>query len=167
MGAARESGSHVFSIDQMNQRKKNRPTDQSNYQRMGEAPLGRTRRSWLEVIVVMHPPNAKLRYEWMEHLIPNNMGILRPDRVLEVGTVEDYMTSTGIWPYSLVDLRGGLQVVHSGSPSGNTMHSKGLVSLPYSPPFLPSDNGTPPTTIGLLRSDGLQGARPRVPQPAC
>jgi hypothetical protein len=37
-------------------------------------------------------PKAKLRYEWMEHLMPKNMGIVRPDRVLVVRTVEDYMT---------------------------------------------------------------------------
>jgi hypothetical protein len=40
LGAAWESGIHVFSIDQMNQRKKNRPRVQSSYQRMGEAPWG-------------------------------------------------------------------------------------------------------------------------------
>jgi hypothetical protein len=28
----------------------------------------------------------------MEHITPKNMGVVRPDRVLVVGTVEDYMT---------------------------------------------------------------------------
>jgi hypothetical protein len=40
------------------------------------------------------PPEAKLRYEWMEHPMPRNMGVVRPDRVLVVETVEDYMTVT-------------------------------------------------------------------------
>jgi hypothetical protein len=40
-----------------------------------------------------HPaPEAKLRYEWMEHLMHKNMGIVRPDRVLVFGTMEDYVT---------------------------------------------------------------------------
>jgi hypothetical protein len=38
------------------------------------------------------PPEATLRYEWMVHLMPRNMGVVRPERVLVVGTVEDYMT---------------------------------------------------------------------------
>jgi hypothetical protein len=29
---------------------------------------------------------------WMEHLMSNNMGVIRPERVLVVGTVEDYKT---------------------------------------------------------------------------
>jgi hypothetical protein len=44
------------------------------------------------VVVVTQPPEEKWRYEWMEQLMPKNMGIVRPDRVLVVGTVEDYMT---------------------------------------------------------------------------
>jgi hypothetical protein len=39
-----------------------------------------------------HTMAATLRYEWIEHLMPRNMGLVRPDRVLVVGTVEDYMT---------------------------------------------------------------------------
>jgi hypothetical protein len=74
LGAAWESGTHVFSIEQMNQRKTNRPKAQSIYKIMGEAPWG------------------TLRYEWMEHLMPRNMGVFRSDRVLVVGTVEDCMT---------------------------------------------------------------------------
>jgi hypothetical protein len=41
-GAAWESRIHVLSI---NQRKTNRPRAQSSYQRMGEAPWGRIRKS--------------------------------------------------------------------------------------------------------------------------
>jgi hypothetical protein len=84
--AAWESGIHVFSIDKMNQRKTNLPRAQSIYQMIGEAPWGSIRKLWPEVVEVTQPPNAKLRYEWMEHLMPNTMGILRPDRV----AVEDY-----------------------------------------------------------------------------
>jgi hypothetical protein len=62
LGATRESGICVFSIDQMNQRKKNPPRAQSIYQRTGEAPWGSIRKSWPEVFVVT-PPQEKLRYE--------------------------------------------------------------------------------------------------------
>jgi hypothetical protein len=76
----------------MNQRKITHPKAQSMYQIMGEAPWGRIRKSWPEIVVVAQPPEATLRYEWMEHLMPRNIGVVRPDRVLVVGTVEDYMT---------------------------------------------------------------------------
>jgi hypothetical protein len=59
---------------------------------MGEAPWGRIQTSWPEVVVVTQSPEATLRYEWMEHLMPRNMGMDRPERVLLVGTIEDYMT---------------------------------------------------------------------------
>jgi hypothetical protein len=91
LGAAWESGIHVFGIEQMNQRKATRPNAQF-YQRIGEAPWGRIRKSWPEVFVVTQLPEAKLRYEWMEHLMPRIMGVVGSDRVLVVGTVEDYMT---------------------------------------------------------------------------
>jgi hypothetical protein len=92
LGAAWESGIHVFSIEQMNQRNKIHPKAQSIYQRMGEAPWGRIPKSWPEVVVATHPPKAKLRHEWMEHLMPRNMDAVRPDIVLVVVTLEDYMT---------------------------------------------------------------------------
>jgi hypothetical protein len=92
LGAAWESGTHCFSIEQMNQRKTTRPKAQSIYQRMGEAPWGRIQKYWPEVVVVTQPPGDTLRYEWMEHLMPRNMGVFRPDRVFVVVTVEDYMT---------------------------------------------------------------------------
>jgi hypothetical protein len=57
---------------------------------MGEAHWGRIRKSWPEVVAA--PPDAKWRYEWMEHDMPKNMGIVIPDRVLVVRTVKDYMT---------------------------------------------------------------------------
>jgi hypothetical protein len=41
---------------------------------------------------VTQSPEAKVGYECMEHLMPSNMGVVRPDRVLVVGTVEDCMT---------------------------------------------------------------------------
>jgi hypothetical protein len=42
--------------------------------------------------VVTQPPDATLRYEWMERLMCRNMVVDRPDRVLVVRTVEEYMT---------------------------------------------------------------------------
>jgi hypothetical protein len=86
-GAAWESGTHVFSIEQMNQRKITCPKAHSIYLRLGEAPWGRIRKSWPEIVVVTQPPEATLRYEWMEHLMPRNMVVDRPDRVLMVVTV--------------------------------------------------------------------------------
>jgi hypothetical protein len=60
---------------------------------MGEAPWGGIRKSWLEIVVeTQPPPEDTLRYEWMEHLMLRNMVVDRTDRVLVVGTVEDYMT---------------------------------------------------------------------------
>jgi site-specific DNA-cytosine methylase len=54
--------------------------------------LGRIRKSWPESVVATQPPEATLRYEWMEHLMPRNMVVDRPDRVLVLETVEDYIT---------------------------------------------------------------------------
>jgi hypothetical protein len=48
--------------------------------------------SWPEIVAVTQPPEATVRYEWMEHLIPRHMAVDRPDRVLVIGTVEDYTT---------------------------------------------------------------------------
>jgi hypothetical protein len=87
-----ESDTPAFSLDQMNQRNTTRPKAQSIYQRIGDAPWGRIRKSWPDFFVVTQPPEATLRYEWMEHLIPRNMAVDGPERVLMVGTVEDYMT---------------------------------------------------------------------------
>jgi hypothetical protein len=56
LGAAWESGTHVFSIEHMNQRKTTHPKAQSMYQRMGETPWGRIRKSWPEVVVATQPP---------------------------------------------------------------------------------------------------------------
>jgi hypothetical protein len=41
---------------------------------------------------VTHTPESTVRYEWMERLIPRNMAVDRPDRVLVIGTVEDNMS---------------------------------------------------------------------------
>jgi hypothetical protein len=38
------------------------------------------------------PPKATVRYEWIERLMTRDVKVNRPDRVLVVGTVEDYMT---------------------------------------------------------------------------
>jgi hypothetical protein len=46
LGAAWESGTHIVSIEQLNQRNTTRPKAQSIYQRMGEAPWGRIRKYW-------------------------------------------------------------------------------------------------------------------------
>jgi hypothetical protein len=81
LGADWESGTHVFSIEQMNQIKTTRPKSQKDYKRMGEAPWGRIQKSWPEIVFVIQPPDATFRYEWMEHLMPRNMGVARPDRV--------------------------------------------------------------------------------------
>jgi hypothetical protein len=62
LGAAWESGIHVFSIEQMNQRKTTRPKAQSSYQRMGEAPWVRIWKYLPYVAVVTQPPKATLRY---------------------------------------------------------------------------------------------------------
>jgi hypothetical protein len=85
-------GTHIFSIEQLNQRKITRPKAQSIYQRMGEAPWGRIQKSWSENVVMTQPPEATVRYEWMERLMPRNMVVNRPERVLVIGTVEDYTT---------------------------------------------------------------------------
>jgi hypothetical protein len=87
LGAAWENGTHVFSIEQLNQRKTNRPKDHSIYQRMGEAPWGRIRKSWPDIVVVTHLPEATVRYEWMERLIPRDVTVDRPVRVIVIVTV--------------------------------------------------------------------------------
>jgi hypothetical protein len=90
--AAWENFTHVFSIEQLNQRKTNRPKAHPIYQRMGEAPWGHIRKSWPDIVVVTHPPEATLRYEWMECLMPRDVTVDIPDRVIVIGTVKDYMT---------------------------------------------------------------------------
>jgi hypothetical protein len=97
------NGIHVFSIEKMNQMKTTRPKAQYIYQRMGEAPRGRIWKYWLDAVVVTPPPEAQLRYEWMEQLMSRNMGVVRPDIVSVVGTVEDYMTiDHKVWEKHLV-----------------------------------------------------------------
>jgi hypothetical protein len=59
---------------------------------MGEAPWGRIRKFWPEIVVVTCPPEATVRYEWMERLIPKTMVVDIPDRVLVISTIEYYMT---------------------------------------------------------------------------
>jgi hypothetical protein len=59
---------------------------------MGEAPWGRIWKSWPDIVVVTQPPEANVRYEWMERLMPRNMAVDRPDRVLVIGAIVDYMT---------------------------------------------------------------------------
>jgi hypothetical protein len=59
---------------------------------MGEAPWGRIRKSWPDIVVVTQPPEATLRYEWMGRLISRNVTVDRPDRVLFICTVEYYVT---------------------------------------------------------------------------
>jgi hypothetical protein len=53
----------------------------------GGAPWGSIQKSWPEIVVVTQPPEITVRYEWMEHLMPRNMAVDRPDRVLVIGTV--------------------------------------------------------------------------------
>jgi hypothetical protein len=66
---------------------------QSIYQRIGEAPWGCIRKSWPDIFVVTQPPKSTLRHALMECLMPTNATAYRPDRVLLMGTVEDYMTA--------------------------------------------------------------------------
>jgi hypothetical protein len=54
--AAWDNGSHIFSINQLNQRKTTLPKAQSIYQRIGEAPWGCIRKSWQDIVAVTQPP---------------------------------------------------------------------------------------------------------------
>jgi hypothetical protein len=92
LGAAWLNGTHVFSIEQLNQRKTTRPKAHSLYQRMRGAPWGRIRKSWPDIAVVTQPPEATVTYEWMDRIMPRDMTVDRPGRVLVIGTVEHYMT---------------------------------------------------------------------------
>jgi hypothetical protein len=38
------------------------------------------------------PPKFTARYEWMERLMTRDMTMDRPDRVIVIVTIEDYMT---------------------------------------------------------------------------
>jgi hypothetical protein len=103
--------------------------------------------------------------------MPKNMGIVRPDRVLVVGTVEDYITVEHKVSEKQLAARGHHPTSwltyeeDCGSPTrGAQVATEWLVSLPYSPPFLTSDGGMSPATSGLIRSDGLQVACPHVYQ---
>jgi hypothetical protein len=58
----------------------------------GGEPWGRIQNYWPDIVVVTHTPEATVRYEWMERLMPRDMTVDRPDRVLVIGTVEYYMT---------------------------------------------------------------------------
>jgi hypothetical protein len=59
---------------------------------MGEAPWGLIRKSWPDIVIATQPPEATVRYEWMERLMPRDVTVDIPDRVLVIGIVEDYMT---------------------------------------------------------------------------
>jgi hypothetical protein len=105
LGAAWESGTHIFSIDQLNQRKTTFSKDQAIYQRMEEAPLGRIWKYWPEIDVMTQTPEATVRYEWMECLMPRNLTVDRPYMVHVICTVEDYTTiKQKVWESS--SLRG-------------------------------------------------------------
>jgi hypothetical protein len=41
---------------------------------------------------VTQPPEATVRYEWMERLMPRDVTVNRLEKVLVIGTVEDYTT---------------------------------------------------------------------------
>jgi hypothetical protein len=105
--AAWKNGTHTFSIEQVNQIKTTRPKAQSIYQRIGEAPWGRIRKSWPDIVVVTHPPEATVRYECMERLMPRDVTVDRPYRVLVIGTMEDYaIVGHKVWEKQS-SLRGG------------------------------------------------------------
>jgi hypothetical protein len=59
---------------------------------IGEAPCGCIRKSWPDIVVVTQPPESTVRHEWMERLMPRDVTLDRPDRVIVIGTIEDYMT---------------------------------------------------------------------------
>jgi hypothetical protein len=92
LGAGWENVTHIFSIEKLNQRNTTRPKAQSIYQRIGEAPWGCIRESRPDIVVVTQPPEYTLRHEWMERIMPRDATAGRTDRVLLIGTVEDYMT---------------------------------------------------------------------------
>jgi hypothetical protein len=92
LGAVWENCTHIFSIEQLNQRKTTRPKAQSIYHRIEEAPWGCIRKSWPDIAVVTHPPESTLRHDWMERLMPMDATACRPERVLVISTVEDYTT---------------------------------------------------------------------------
>jgi hypothetical protein len=58
---------------------------------MGWAPWGRIRKSFPDIVVVTQPPEDTVRCEWMERIMPRDVMVDTPDRVLVIGTVEDYM----------------------------------------------------------------------------
>jgi hypothetical protein len=62
LGASWESGTHVFRIEHLNQRKTTRLKAQSIYQIMGEALWGRIPKSWPDFFATQ-PPEATVRYE--------------------------------------------------------------------------------------------------------
>jgi hypothetical protein len=149
--AAWESGIRVFSIEQMNQRKTTRPQAQSIYQRMG-GPWGRIRKYWPKVVVVNQPLEATFTYEWMEHLMPRNMGVVRPDRFL---AAEDYMTfKHKVWENQLAargsDPISGLVYEEDCGSSTRVARVATLcirrgspASLTLPPPVFPSSSRTP------------------------
>jgi hypothetical protein len=51
LGTAWDSGTHIFSIEKLNQIKKTRPKAEPIYQMMGEAPWGGTLGTYLEILV--------------------------------------------------------------------------------------------------------------------
>jgi hypothetical protein len=80
-------GTVIFSIEQLNKRKTTRPKAQSIYQRMGGSPWGRIWKSWPDIVIVSQLPEATVRYEWMERLMPRDVMVDRPERVLVIGNV--------------------------------------------------------------------------------
>jgi hypothetical protein len=59
---------------------------------MGAAPWGRIQKSWPDIAVVTQSPEAIVRYDWTDRPMPGDVTACRPDRVLVIGTVEDYTT---------------------------------------------------------------------------
>jgi hypothetical protein len=86
LGAAWENGTHIFGIEQLNQRKTTHPKAQSIYQRVGEAHWGCIWRSWSDIVVMTQSPEATVRHEWMESLMPRDVTMDIPDRVLVICT---------------------------------------------------------------------------------
>jgi hypothetical protein len=57
-------------------------------------------------------PDTTVRYEWMERLIPRDVTVDRLDRVLVIGTVEDYTTvKHKVWEKKISLCRGTNQLL--------------------------------------------------------
>jgi hypothetical protein len=153
-------------MEQLNQKNTTRLKAHSIYQRMGEAPWGCIRKSWPVIVVVTQPPEATVRYEWMERLMHRDVTVDRPDRVLVIGTIEDYMTvghkvwenqlfARGYDPTSRLVYGEDCGLPTRGARVATLCIQRGSSASSISLPFFFSGGGTTPATISLFCLDGL------------